>query len=180
MEGTMRVPIRLFPGLLLLAAVATAAPAPPAADVATPSLAEAWRPFDFLLGRWNASGGGAPGASTGWFSFEIAAGGHALLRQNESVSATGRHLDTMLIYEEPAGSFRALYTDNEGHTIHYAVTATAEPRGVAFLSDEMPGMPRFRMNYRLDPDASVHVSFEIAPPGSSEFKMYAEGAGRRK
>jgi hypothetical protein len=165
----MRAVVCVLSGLCLIAA-AGAQPAPP--------LSADWAPFQFLLGRWDASGGGAPGASTGWFSFEPAAGGNAILRRNESVSPNGRHLDTLLMYREATGAFRAVYADNEGHVIHYGVTPTAEPKGATFLSDETPGVPRFRLVYRLEPDAGLHVAFEIAPPGSSEFKTYAEGVGR--
>jgi hypothetical protein len=86
----------------------------------------------------------------------------------------------MLIYQAPERGFRAIYVDNEGHVINYIVTSTLEPKGAVFISDEAPGAPRFRLTYRMKADATVGVTFEMAPPGSAEFKVYVEGTGRRR
>jgi hypothetical protein len=185
---------RGFAALVLVVAAATGSTAahaqPPAAAPAAPkaatpaatapALAAEWAPLAFLVGRWEADGGGAPGASTGTFSFEAVADGHALLRRNESISPSGRHTDVMLIHSDGAGGFGATYADNEGHVIRYAVTATAEPKGVVFLSDAGSGGPRFRLTYRHNPDGTVAIAFDIAPPGGTEFKNYVQGVGHRK
>jgi len=60
------------------------------------------------------------------------------------------------------------------------VTATAEPKGAVFLSDEVAGMPRFRLTYKLRPDGTVAITFELALPGSSAFKTYTEGVAKKR
>jgi hypothetical protein len=40
--------------------------------------------------------------------------------------------------------------------------------------------PRFRLIYAKQPDASVRISFEMAPPGGEDFSPYTTGAARRK
>lgn len=135
--------------------------------------------LSFLVGRWQAAGTGDPGRSTGEFSFEWAADRHALVRRNEAVASTGRHEDIMLVYAQPDGTVHAVYTDNEGHTIHYGVTLEADRRHVVFESAAGAG-PRFRLWYRAQEDGSLATGFEIAPPGSSEFKTYLEGVAHRE
>ncbi len=170
---------------LIVAGVTGLAASPPASPVATPATAPAalateWAPLAFLVGHWEADGGGSPGSSTGRFSFESVAEGHAMLRRNESISSSGKHTDIMLIHIEANGGFGATYADNEGHVIRYTVTASAEPKGAIFLSDASSGGPRFRLTYRLNPDRTVAIAFDVAPPGATEFKNYVQGVGRRK
>jgi hypothetical protein len=130
-----------------------------------------WAPFVFLQGDWRGEGKG----SSGEFSFKPELGGRIFVRHNVSNTGAERHEDLMVI--SPEGSaFRADYWDNEGHTIHYRV-ATAEGQAV-FTSEEGPG-PRFRLTYRKNPDVSLRIVFEIAPPGG-EFKTYLEGSAHRK
>jgi hypothetical protein len=180
--GAARVAVaaEVLPARSGAASPAPGATPPPLADS---RLIEALAPFAFLLGQWEGEGGGAPGTSNGRFSFEAAAGGHAIIRHNSTVTPGGPHEDVLVVYMEAgspeAANCRALYVDNEGHTIHYEATATADPPRAEFVSDETPGMPRFRLTYRTRPDGLVGIVFEIAPPGSTKFKTYLEGAGRR-
>jgi hypothetical protein len=200
-----RLPSRLMPGLALGLALCTTLSPPlsasatgtsgdgsPAAtsavtsavtravaDTSRPGLSGALAPLAFLVGNWGGTGTGATGASSGSCSFEIAIQGHALLRRNLNESPAGRHEDIMLIYETPAG-LRATYADMENHAINYTVTPTVNPRGAVFLSDEAPGTPRFRLTHQLLPDGSLNTIFAMAPPGSSAFKTYVEGAVKRK
>ncbi len=155
---------------------------PPSAIRATgaPALAAGWEPLDFLVGDWEGTGSGAPGASKGAFSFEPQVQGNGLLRRSTNDSPSGHHEDLMLVYRNPDGAFLATYVDNERHVIHYAVTATAEPKGAVFLSDETAGRPRFRLTYKRRPDGTVSIAFELAPPGSAEFKTYTEGVAKRR
>src|SRR5690242_15816647 len=57
-----------------------------AAATKTPPLPESWKPLTFLLGSWEAAGGGVPGASAGTFSFQPDVQGHVLVRRNESTT----------------------------------------------------------------------------------------------
>jgi hypothetical protein len=137
-------------------------------------------PLAFLVGTWEGIGSGSPGASAGEFSFELQVQGHVLVRHNTSDSPNGRHEDIMLIYEAPRQGLRAIYIDNEDHVINYAVSLSEEPKGAVLLSDNVPGMPGFRLSYRMKPDGTVGILFEMAPPGTTEFKVYLEGAGRKR
>jgi len=143
--------------------------------------ADDWAPLSFLIGDWgDCTGSGAPGASTGRFSVEPQVGGHALLRRNTADTPQGRHEDLMMIFRTPGQGFRAVYVDNEDHVIQYTVTPTADPAGAVFLSDEAPGMPRFRLTYQMKPDARIGVVFAIAPPGGNDFKTYTEGSCKKR
>lgn len=148
--------------------------APPAAE-----LTEALKPFSFLLGTWDAEGGGAPGASAGTFTFQPDVQGHVLLRRNESSTPGGRHEDLMVLFAGAPGAVRASYFDNEGHVLQYAARAESSPASAEFVTDEAAGTPRFRLSYRLNADGTLNVKFEIAPPGS-DFRTYLEGTARRR
>ncbi len=134
-----------------------------------------------LLGTWDAQGGGAPGKGTGTVSFARDAGGHAVVRRNAVTypAADGRpastHEDLLVLYAE-AGATKGLYVDGEGHVIRYTAEASL-PSRLVLASDPGPG-PRFRLTHDWSDPASLRIVFEIAPPGSTEFKAYAEG-GRR-
>ena len=86
-----------------------------------------------------------------------------MVRHNESVTPRGRHADVMLIYSEPQGPLRAVYADNEEHVVYDTVTPSGGKEAV-FLSDETPGLPRFRLSYRLNEDISLVTKFEVAAP----------------
>ena len=144
---------------------------------------DAFAPLRFLLGTWVGAGGGRPGQVSGEATFSLELGGHALIRRSwaETPAAAGRpasrHEDRIAIYPE-GGQLRALYLDNEGHVIHYAVTAS--PDGVVFLSAPGPG-PRFRLVYRRTGAETVSLSFDIAPPGKPDvFTTYLQATTRRK
>jgi hypothetical protein len=163
--------------LLALAPAVHAAGAP----ATQPQLAEGWAPLSFLIGDWEGIDSG--GRPSGRFSLEPQAGGHALLRRNTADVQGGHHEDVMLIYRAPGQGIRATYVDNENHVIQYSVTATDDPKTAVFLSDETsgtPGAPRFRLTYRMKPDGTVAIVFDIAPPGAKEFKTYLEGSARKK
>jgi len=175
--------------LVLILVILSLAPAPAAASAlstqevreASPdSTAERWAPLAFLIGDWEGVGSGKPGESIGRFSLSPDLQGHVLVRRNTADTPSGRHEDLMLIYPSSDHGFRAVYTDNEDHVINYAVTTTESPKSAVFLSDEAPGVPRFRLTYRLNTDGTVGIVFEIAPPGSKELKTYTEGVVRKR
>jgi hypothetical protein len=137
----------------------------------------------FLMGEWVADGPAAAGG--GHFEFTPDVQGNLVVRRNhaEYPSAGDRpvanHDDLMVIYRE-GGATRAIYFDNEGHVIRYAVEA-AGPDAVTFLSEAAAGAPRYRLSYKKLPDGRVGGKFEVAPPGKpEEFKTYLEWTAKRK
>jgi hypothetical protein len=157
--------MRIILACMLVTACAHQAAAPVGAAAPRPAdpLDAKLAPLGFLLGDWGAPGGGS--------SFTVAAGGHAVLRWNESIGKA-RHEDTMTVFVE-GDAVRALYVDSEGHVIRYGVTAAsaAEGGGVTMTSDPGPG-PRFRLVYTPKPDGTVAGEFDIAPPGQADWKPY--------
>jgi hypothetical protein len=157
---------------VLLPALVLAAPADPFAGLA------------FLVGEWTAvAGGGKPGeAVRGGFSLERDLGGAVLVRRNRAEYAPlpgqargAAHDDLMVVYPE-GGGLRAVYFDNEGHVIRYAVTA--EAGRVTFESEPGPG-PRFRLVYQRQGEDEVSIAFLVAPPGK-DFRAYVTGSARRR
>jgi hypothetical protein len=159
---------------------------------ATASGAEAdkdpWAAFRFLIGEWVGEGAGQPGQGKGEFTFLPELQGKVLVRRNraETAAAPGRpamvHEDLMVVY--PAGNgqpIKAIYWDNEGHTIHYSVQADEVGKTLTFLSEPAAGSPRFRLVYTKQGVDRVTISFAIAPPDKpNTFKTYLEGSARRK
>jgi hypothetical protein len=145
-----------------------------------------WKDLQFLLGEWTAAGGGEPGQGTGTVSFDFELGGTIFVRRNHLEFAATldnpafTHDDQLITYKEETGEMRAIYFDNEGHTIHYKVTLS--PDGdIAYISDAIPEAPRFRMSY-LKGDAGEYTTrFAIAPPNNPEgFVTHVEGQAKRK
>ncbi len=86
----------------------------------------------------------------------------------------------MIIYPGPGGvPFRAIYFDNEGHVISYAVTFPKEGNAALFETEAGQPGPRFRLTYELKADGLLDNVFLIAPPGG-EFKVYVRGSLRKK
>jgi hypothetical protein len=161
-------------------AFAQQAPARPAAAV--------WAPLEFLLGEWIGEGGGAPGQGAGGFSFLPDLQQKILVRKNHAeYPATKdrpafRHDDLTIVYQQPGTDrLRALYFDNEGHVIEYAVEASGDRSTVQFLSEPAPSTPRYRLTYRRTGDETVAIKFEISAPGKPDsFSTYIEAGARRK
>lgn len=135
-------------------------------------------PLAFLVGEWPSSGTGQPGAATGRAVFTRALQDRVIVRTSyaEYPAAAGagasRHDDLMVIYAAPGGGIRADYYDNEGHVIRYAVLCPARGQAV-FLSEVVPGEPRFRLTYTLEASGTLKGEFAIAPPGAPDaFKPY--------
>ncbi len=172
--------------LVALAAVLAADPAAPSAPAGRAATADggaALPALEPLVGTWDAKGGGAPGQGSGAVSFVRDAGGHALLRRNTVTypAAEGRpastHDDLLVLFVE-GGETKGLYVDGEGHVIRYSAAA-ATPASLVLVSDPGPG-PRFRLTHDWSEKGTLRIVFEIAPPGSGEFKTYAEGRATRR
>lgn len=156
MRSVFAIPVLLT---LLLASPTAAAPDP----LAT---------LDFLLGDWRAESAGPKDAS-GSSAFTKELQGRAIVRTSfAAYPAAGgrpasRHDDLMVIHAAGGEALRADYYDSEGHAIRYAVSVPATGEAV-FLSDSIPGAPRYRLSYRLLPDGVLDGRFDVAPPGKPD------------
>lgn len=146
-----------------------------------------WDPWQFLLGEWVGEGGGGPAQGSGGFTFSSDLQQRILVRRNYAnyPATTDRpayaHEDLMLIYQQPGAPTRAIYFDNEGHVINYAVTFFQDGDIITFLGEIQPSAPRFRFTYTKLGPGSVGIAFEIAPPGKpEEFAPYIRATAQRK
>ena len=155
-----------------------------------PSLAAAenpWASIRFLEGTWEArsSGGGAGAKVSGSYTFKRELKDRILARHSDA-DATCKgpknfdcdHSDLLYVFQEIEGHpLKGIYFDNEGHVIHYDVSAPA-PNTVIFLSPESAG-PQFRLVYELN-DSVMSGKFQMRMPGQADWKSYLEWAGSRK
>ena len=174
----------LASSVMSLGVVACATSAPPAASPMSPTaqaavpstaLGPEWASLRPLLGGWSGTGGDAAHPSRGGFTMAPDLGGKALVRRGTNDTASAHHEDLTIIYHGPDGGLQASYFDNEGHAIHYAIAPSADGRSIVFLSDEVAGMPRFRLTYAVVSDDTLAIAFDIAPPGSTQFQTYLKG-----
>ena len=149
---------------------------------------EAWGPFDFLIGAWTGEGAGKPGSGAGEFTFQPGLAGKVLVRKSRAdyPAAEGRpavhHEDLIVVYREGGNpAARAIYFDNEGHVIRYAVSSTASGDTLEFLSDADPAGSTYRLRYVRTGPATMGVTFDMAPAGKpAEFRQYLNGTCRRR
>jgi hypothetical protein len=148
---------------------------------------DVWKPLQFLVGTWDAKtiGGSAGAASSGAYEFKLELKNHVLARRTMSGQCKGpadfncEHTDVLYVYaESPGGRLKAIFFDNEGHVIHYDVSA---PRAdsVVFSSDPAAPGPVFRLSYELK-GQELFGRFEIRMPGKTDFAPYLEWSGGRK
>jgi hypothetical protein len=142
------------------------------------------RPFAFLVGEWEASGSGQPGAGEGKAVFSRSLQDRVIVRTSyaeyppDGGKPGSRHDDLMIVYAG-AGGVRADYYDNEGHVIRYSVRSPAQGSAV-FVSEPAAGEPRFRLSYKLAADGTLDGQFEMAPPNAPEaFKPYLSWHSRK-
>lgn len=138
--------------------------------------------WDVLAGEWRGEGKGSPGEGSGVASFRFELERHVLVRRNVSdYPAAGskpavHHEDLLVVYPGASPSeARAIYFDNESHVIEYTASWSADGKTLTFLSNTAAPGPRFRLVYRVLGSDRISVDFDIAPPGTTEFKTYVSG-----
>jgi len=142
-----------------------------------------WSKWSWLMGEWKGEGSGKPGQGGGTFSFKPGLDGNILVRKSHSEypsrdnKGTLVHDDLLVVYKDSAGiPSKAIYFDNEGHTINYSVTCT--DTSIVFLSDKISDTPVFRLTYELIDKETVNTRFEMSRDGVN-FMMYIEGRSRK-
>jgi hypothetical protein len=138
-----------------------------------------WAKWSWLMGEWKGEGSGEPGKGGGTFVFKNELDGKILVRRSHSeYPASGSkpaivHDDLMIVYPDLSGKpAKAIYFDNEGHTINYSITYS--DKTIVLLSDKIPNVPIFRLTYIMLDDKTIDTKFEISQDGE-KFMMYIEG-----
>jgi len=142
-----------------------------------------WDKWSWLTGEWVGENSGQPGEGNGTFSFSFDLNKNILLRKSHTeFPATENkpkiiHDDLMIVYSDYSGSpSRAIYFDNEGHTINYSIVYS--DRSIVFTSDKIPNIPVFRLTYSLLDDKNVNTVFEMSQDGE-KFTPYIEGKSKK-
>ena len=157
-------------------------------DAQTPTTkSEQWNALHFLEGTWEAKtqAGAAKANVTGTYSFKRELGGHVLARHSSTEGCKGpadfdcEHGDLLYVYRDGTGQpLKAIYFDNEGHVIHYSVSAPT-PTSAVFISDASKPGPRFRLLYELK-EGVMSGKFQMQMPGKVEWTSYLEWSGGKR
>ncbi len=146
----------------------------------------AWDGWAFVLGTWEAEGGGEPGRATaGGFTFAPDLDGRILVRRSfTEFPARGprpgfRHEDLIVVEHDTQGATRATYWDNEGHRIDYDVSLAEDPRSITFQARAPLTAERARFVYWDRGPGRLEFTFDLAPPGSPSFTTHVRGTARR-
>jgi hypothetical protein len=142
-----------------------------------------WNKWNWLMGEWKGEGSGQPGQGGGTFTFKPDLDKKIIIRKSHSeYPATGNkpeviHDDLMIVYSDSAGNAsKAIYFDNEGHTINYSITYSE--RSIILTSGKIPGVPVFRLTYVLLDTDMINTKFEMSQDGE-KFMTYIEGKSKR-
>lgn len=138
-----------------------------------------WTKWTWLMGEWKGEGAGNPGQGSGVFSFKTDLSDHILVRKSHSeYPASGNkpatiHDDLMIVSLDFGGNpSRAIYFDNEGHTINYTISYT--DNSIILISDKIEHVPTFRLTYTNLGNNTVNTKFEMSQDGI-KFFTYIEG-----
>jgi hypothetical protein len=145
-----------------------------------------WKAWEFLLGEWEGGHESDSGQGYGRFSFSLELDKNILARRSRTVFPTTperqgyTHDDLLIVYTEFSGVKRAIYFDNEEHTIHYEVSISPDQNSIILESDPVPSAPQFRFTYIKTGDDTLDARFEMTPPGQpGAWFVYLEGSSRR-
>ncbi len=148
---------------------------------------DTWDRFEFLIGSWSSPVSAQPGEGVSGstnFSFDLDKNVMIRTSRAEFAPEAGAeqglvHQDLLVVYRQPTESqFRAIYFDNEGHVIHYAVSFPAKQPAVVFTSEATDTSPPAQLVYELLPDGSLSIEFFVAPPGG-KLESHVKGIVRR-
>ena len=138
-----------------------------------------WEKWNWLIGEWKGEGSGKPGQGTGVFSFSSDLNSQVIIRKGHTdfPAANGKpafvHEDLLVVYSDPfTKEDKAIYFDNEGHTIRYNISYKAN--SIILTSEKVSNTPVFRLSYVQIDNKSVNVGFEMSQDGET-FNKYLEG-----
>jgi hypothetical protein len=156
-------------------------------DPALSAPVDPWKALAFLEGTWeaHAQAGSAGAQSSGTYAFKPELKHHVLVRRSDSAACKGpqkfdcEHSDMLYVYQDDVDqSLKAIYFDNEGQVIHYAVS-TPDSGTAMFISDESQFGPQFRLVYELK-GSVMWGKFQMRMPGQAAWKSYLEWSGEKK
>jgi hypothetical protein len=140
---------------------------------------ETWKNWNWLIGEWAGEGSGQPGQGGGTFSFTLELENNILVRKSHSeYPATSNkpkiiHDDLMIVYPDVTGSImKAIYFDNEGHTIRYSVSYI--DKSIVLTSDKVANTPFFQLTYSPIDKMTINTKFEMSQDGE-KYMVYVEG-----
>lgn len=141
--------------------------------------------FKFLIGEWTGSGGGSiSGKGEGGSVFKYDLDSNLIVRENyarypaQNDNPAYTHKDLMIIYYQSSKP-RAVYFDNEKHVINYNIEFSDNK--VIFTSEEIKGIPQFRLTYEREGDNKMKLYFDMAPPNTpGKFGSYLTAEMQKK
>jgi hypothetical protein len=156
-----------------------------------PTGSDIWQPLKFLVGRWEGTGDGQPGASKIEREYRFVLNNKFLHVQNRSVydpqpkNPKGEtHEDwSMISFDKVRKQFVLRQFHVEGFVNQYVSTSTSpDGKTIIFTSEGIENIPtgwRARETYKVvNADEFMEV-FELAEPGK-DFQIYSEGHFRRR
>ena len=142
-----------------------------------------WGKWTRLIGEWKGEGNGKPGQGSGTFTIKPDLDKRILVRKAHSeypAKDGGKatvHDDMLIVYPDNTGTpTKAIYFDNEGHTISYSVVYNGNL--IIMTSEKIPNMPVFRLTYVILDDKTVDTKFEMSQDGDS-FMTYVQGTSKK-
>ena len=148
---------------------------------------EIWNKFNFLIGDWEGETKGQPGEGKGYVTFEYQLDKNILVRKdhNEFPETSERpafnHDGLLIVYLENSKTpNKAVYWDNEGHTIFYDINFSEDGKSIIFASKIIPGLPNQRLTYEMNSENIINTRFELAMPNEPDkFTVHVEGISHR-
>jgi hypothetical protein len=143
-----------------------------------------WNKWSWLTGDWVGEGTGQPGTGGGTFSFRFDLDKKILVRKSHSEYPANDdkpkviHDDLMIIYPDLTGDpLKAIYFDNEGHTINYSITYS--DKSIVLTSEKSPNVPIFKLTYTLIENGITNTKFEMSQDGV-KYMVYIEGKSKKQ
>ena len=142
--------------------------------------ADVWAPLRFLVGQWEGTASGKPGAGKTTREYRFELNGQFLVGDNRGVYAKETHQDRSIFsYDRAAKSFVLRQFHGEGFVNEYTLTG-ASP--LEFLSRRIENIPegwRARETYQVIGRDEFIETFALAAPGK-DFEVYSETRLKRK